>query len=927
MATKVQASKQKVAAPIVERLLESRAVQVVADNRMGMVAITWLMLRLYQLFFLAPSQDTKRYFDTSSMWLMDKVPYKDFVLEYPPGALVLFTIPRFLVDNFGRYGGVFAVFMLLMDLGIMWFIGHMPERIFGEPKPDAGKRYDSAVAMMAYLAFTGVLGSLPFERYDLALAFLLIGWVYSAMDEKRPWIADLFFALGVWIKLINVILVPVYVVYLYARYRDDEAPKEAQGESVTFVSWLSQRGWITLVTMAANTAVLFAMFWRSGDKLRQFIDYHADRGIQIESIYSAIFLWCHNWMGLPIDRGMAYGAMEIKHPDAATVAKIAPFITLAVLTAVSARFIVLLLRPMKRHERNFMLIRATLGLVMAFMFCNKVFSPQYMLWIAPLAALVAFHDHAKTRHWLLGFTVTFMLSALILQFYYINIIMLDPFGTVMLLLRNTMVAVMVWAVMDIELPEAKLAKFWPDLQLAANHRMWGWAAMTVCVAWVFFANLSETPPTISGFSCAPGEDIMKSGQLPYKEVYSATVAGRPFIAHEWLSGVIFYALVHYLGGAGLSMLAAVAALVSFVFLYYAFDKEERNTFYYMPLVLFISYLVSFRVLVRPHIFTIMAQSALLFGLERWRRNGKLRELLWFIPMQFAWVNLHGAAFFGPVLLGTLCGVVGAMVVVPALQRGSEIRTFTWKDVFHLGGMSLVLAVACLANPYGMELFTWSIELLNNDYAKTRVWEWTTPFMASNISYYWLWLFIAGLFLLWSSILVRIKTLPVIDFVLAATVTFLSVRANRFVPDFAIFAFPTIARSMYYLTKHSLKPELRIARPWVELGIASLLMANAATYGYAHSAREHRPMIGWGFGGDMPYQEVDLIKKMNLRGSSTTNIPMARSSSTASYPRCGPCSTRASTCTRGRWSPNTIRLTSTPSSSSGTSKNGRLISSC
>jgi hypothetical protein len=50
-----------------------------------------------------------------------------------------------------------------------------------------------------------------------------------------------------------------------------------------------------------------------------------------------------------------------------------------------------------------------------------------------------------------------------------------------------------------------------------------------------------------------------------------------------------------------------------------------------------------------------------------------------------------------------------------------------------------------------------------------------------------------------------------------------------------------------------------------MGLGSLLFANATTYGYAHSAREHRPPIGWGFGGDMPYQEVDLIKKMNLKG--------------------------------------------------------------
>ncbi|RYF09709.1 MAG: hypothetical protein EOO40_06430 [Deltaproteobacteria bacterium] len=345
------------------------------------------------------------------------------------------------------------------------------------------------------------------------------------------------------------------------------------------------------------------------------------------------------------------------------------------------------------------------------------------------------------------------------------------------------------------------------------------------------------------------------------------MSGRPFIAHEWLAGVLFFALDWAFGDAGLSFLAAVVALGTFALMYYAFAPKDRKTLWYLPLLLLMSYLVAFRVLVRPHIFTILAQAALMLAAERWRRRGGLAQLWWLVPMQLIWINLHGAALFGPAFIAMLAGCVGVLVVFPRLQAyGAEARTFGKRDIYELAATAVAMSVACIVNPYGTKIVAFSLDLLGNSYAKTRVWEWTTPFLPTNVTYYWLWLYVSALILLWASVIVRLRFVPLIDLAYAVLVTYLSTRANRFVPDFAIFSFPVVVRAFMHLAQAGLRPSFRVQRPWVELGLATLLFTNCVVYGYAHSAREHRPLIGWGYGGDMPYQEVALIKRLGLKGT-------------------------------------------------------------
>lgn len=862
--------------PTESRLLEATAMAYVASHRIIFIGLPYLWFRMLDLFFLSPNQDVNRYFSTSGQWLQGLTPYKSFLLEYPPGSLLAFTLPRLFTDDFSTYSWLFACEMLFIDISVIFLMLRITQLVLGassnRQEGEVARRYDSTVAIMAYVAFSGALGYLAFERFDLVFTFLVLLWIESTLSRRPRFVSDLLLALGIWFKLLSIIFIPIYLVFLAVEdIGSKDAPWSSYGKKL--LHWSVRQGLIRIACIAAfTTALFFPFYWMAPNEFFNFIKYHQERGIQLESTYASVFLFIHQLVPLPLRAQHVYGAMEIYHPWTPIMAKLSVYFTAALLGLGNLWFCRKMVDSNDRRDRAHALIEASLVFLLLFIGCCKVFSPQYLLWCAPLAALTILRDQDKTRHWLLGFAVTYGLTGLILFFYYINLIWFQTFPSVLLLLRNAFVFIMAWLVCDISCKQTQSHGGWRTkaravCQHIASNTSWSYVALFFCAAWVFCANLSETTANDIWIQLRSGADMVKTHTLPYIETYSATVSGRPFIAHEWLCGLLFYALDYCFGDAGLSFLAAFVALGIFLLMYYAFEKKDRQTLWYLPLLLFLSYLVAFRVLVRPHIFTIMAQAALMLAIERWRREGGIKHLWWLVPMQLIWINLHGAALFGPCFIAMVAGCVTLMVAFPKLQSfGSETRTFTKRDIWELAIIAVAMGIACIINPYGTRIVMFSIDLFGNSYAKSRVWEWTTPFLRSNSTYYWLWLYISGLILLWTSVLTRLRVLPIIDICYAVLVTYLSTRANRFVPDFAVFSFPVIVRAFQYLAKYGLKPKFQRQQPWLELGLAALLFTNCVIYGYAHSAREHRPLPGWGYGGDMPYHEVALLKRLGIKGT-------------------------------------------------------------
>jgi hypothetical protein len=178
---------------------------------------------------------------------------------------------------------------------------------------------------------------------------------------------------------------------------------------------------------------------------------------------------------------------------------------------------------------------------------------------------------------------------------------------------------------------------------------WIWSGLSFCT-------LATTSDLWLHFKV--GQDILAGKGFLTVEPYSATAQGRPFIAYEWLSAVVLHAVYEATGDPGLMLLRLSAGVACLGFLYFALEPPLRARAMVLPLLMLTTYLVCFRAHLRPHLFSLVAISALCFALERWRRTRRLRDIVWLVPMHGLWANLHGAYLFGVVILGVVAGLVG-----------------------------------------------------------------------------------------------------------------------------------------------------------------------------------------------------------------------------------------------------------------------------
>ena len=215
-----------------------------------------------------------------------------------------------------------------------------------------------------------------------------------------------------------------------------------------------------------------------------------------------------------------------------------------------------------------------------------------------------------------------------------------------------------------------------------------------------------------------GEYIVGTGIVPRSDFFSFTNYGKPWVAHEWLSEVIFYVIYSRLGFNALILIFAVITALAF---WIALKRATAHPFIGGFAALLGVWSVLPTVGVRPRAFTLLLASIFLAILGRYARTGQGRRVWWLIPLAALWANLHGGFLIGLVLIAlTIVGIV--LDVWAARQKFAT----SWPRL-----RSLVLAffgsvLAAFLNPQGWRIYLFPFEIFFSPIQQREVTDWLSP---------------------------------------------------------------------------------------------------------------------------------------------------------------------------------------------------------
>ena len=146
---------------------------------------------------------------------------------------------------------------------------------------------------------------------------------------------------------------------------------------------------------------------------------------------------------------------------------------------------------------------------------------------------------------------------------------------------------------------------------------------------------------------AAGRWILEHGRVPTTDPFSFTMAGQPWVSHEWLPEIAFALGFDQVGHAGLAAVVALALMALFAI---AFAFLRRRAGPIAMLVAFASLYVVLQpfVMARPHVFAWVFLAGWTSVLIASRDAG--RPPPWaLVAMMFVWANVHASFFIGLVV--------------------------------------------------------------------------------------------------------------------------------------------------------------------------------------------------------------------------------------------------------------------------------------
>ena len=322
------------------------------------LALSWALATTVGPFADTTVNDLFVYRTYADLLAGGRLPYRDFGFEYPPLAAIPIWLAGLPGRDEGAYAVSFAVLMAGCALAGQWLAARLADcaAAAGTVRADAGRAGGTVAWLIALTPI--VIGASLRTHFDaLPVALALAGLL--AFARERPQLGFVALAVGTMTKLFPALLAAAAVVWLLARGERRAALRGAAIFGAVVVA-------VSLPLSGAGYVDSFA--------------FHLDRPVQIESTPASILFALGGsdvtGTNLRPDRFKSNGldgghAVLVERLSAVALA-----LALAAILALAAR------RPDARH-----LVLCGFAALLAFVTLGKVFSPQYVIWLAPFAAL------------------------------------------------------------------------------------------------------------------------------------------------------------------------------------------------------------------------------------------------------------------------------------------------------------------------------------------------------------------------------------------------------------------------------------------------------------------------------------------------------------------------------------------------------------
>ncbi len=345
----------------------------------------------------------KLYYSVADRICEGQVPYRDFPLEYPIGSLPQILLPILVGRSMPAYrigyiGEMLLVNALLLQV-VAWQVGQ--------------REGEAAVAgrLGWYFLCFFFLCRMIVSRIDLVPGLIALlaalGWAGG-----RPIAGGVLAALGGLVKIFPVL-----------------AAVPGALQELLHPRTTRLKGSLAF----AGTGLLGMVLWYGvgGSGATASLLYHAERGLEVESLYAGPLLLLGRLSGEPMAVELGHGSYELISARAPGAVAASRYVQLLVLAASVAPFL------LRRHASA---LQCSCALILGLVLASPVFSPQFIIWVFPLMCVLCGPPGRRARPLYAAICVlTFLIYPV---FFHRGLVPMRLPAILLLNLRNTLLVVL-----------------------------------------------------------------------------------------------------------------------------------------------------------------------------------------------------------------------------------------------------------------------------------------------------------------------------------------------------------------------------------------------------------------------------------------------------------------------------------------------------